>query len=116
MDSKLSIPRRQLLTGAAAAFTTSLFTGRVKGANDRIAVGFSVAHHRAGTTIRAPTDTRTRPCPPCQTRSAGMVWGRGLDRPGDGLTAAAAGINYEQLCQRMVELALRRESSFAHDE
>jgi predicted dehydrogenase len=32
--------RRDLLTAAGAAFTTSLFTGRVKGANDRIAVGF----------------------------------------------------------------------------
>src|SRR5690242_19251947 len=40
MDSKLPISRRQALSGAAAAFTTSLFTGRVKGANDRVAVGF----------------------------------------------------------------------------
>jgi predicted dehydrogenase len=32
--------RREVLTTAAAAFTTSLFTGRVKGANDRVAVGF----------------------------------------------------------------------------
>ena len=32
--------RRDLLSGAAAAFTTSLFTGRVRGANDRVAVGF----------------------------------------------------------------------------
>jgi predicted dehydrogenase len=32
--------RRTLLTTAAAAFTTQIFTGRVKGANDRIAVGF----------------------------------------------------------------------------
>lgn len=35
-----SISRRDVLTGAGALFTTSLFTGRVKGANDRIAVGF----------------------------------------------------------------------------
>jgi predicted dehydrogenase len=34
------ISRRQALTAAAGAFTTSLFTGNVKGANDRIAVGF----------------------------------------------------------------------------
>ncbi len=34
------IGRRDILTGAGAAFTTSLFTGRVKGANDRVAVGF----------------------------------------------------------------------------
>ena len=34
------ISRRAVLTGAGAALTTSLFTGRVKGANDRIAVGF----------------------------------------------------------------------------
>jgi predicted dehydrogenase len=32
--------RREVLTTAAAAFTTSLFTGRVKGANDRVAVGY----------------------------------------------------------------------------
>src|ERR1044072_1963839 len=32
--------RREALTTAAAAFTTSLFTGRVRGANDRVAVGF----------------------------------------------------------------------------
>jgi predicted dehydrogenase len=40
MDIKNAIPRRDVLTAAAAAFTTSLFTGNVKGANDRIAVGF----------------------------------------------------------------------------
>jgi predicted dehydrogenase len=40
MDIKNAIPRRGVLTAAAAAFTTSLFTGNVKGANDRIAVGF----------------------------------------------------------------------------
>src|SRR4030095_11037674 len=33
------IERRNLLKGAAAALTTSIFTGRVKGANDRIATG-----------------------------------------------------------------------------
>src|SRR5271170_3793981 len=32
--------RRTVLASATAAFTTSLFTGRVKGANDRVAVGF----------------------------------------------------------------------------
>ena len=32
--------RRNVLASATAAFTTSLFTGRVKGANDRVAVGF----------------------------------------------------------------------------
>src|ERR1041385_5264023 len=40
MDFKTSIPRRDVLTAAATAFTTSLFTGNVKGANDRIAVGY----------------------------------------------------------------------------
>lgn len=34
------IKRRTILKGAGAALTTALFTGRVKGANDRIAVGF----------------------------------------------------------------------------
>ncbi len=33
------IERRDVLKGAGAALTTSLFTGRVKGANDRVAVG-----------------------------------------------------------------------------
>src|SRR5579872_3297726 len=36
----MTIPRRDILTGAGALLTTSLFTGNVKGANDRIAVGF----------------------------------------------------------------------------
>ena len=40
MNSKVTFPRRDLLTTAGALFTTSLFTGRVKGANDRVAVGF----------------------------------------------------------------------------
>src|SRR5215467_8750138 len=40
MDSNHPIARRDLLTVAATAFTTSLFTGRVRGANDRVAVGF----------------------------------------------------------------------------
>src|SRR5580658_7759712 len=36
----MSNSRRDMLTAAGAAFTTSLFTGSVKGANDRVAVGF----------------------------------------------------------------------------
>jgi predicted dehydrogenase len=40
MNPKPTLLRRDLLTAASAAFTTSLFTGRVKGANDRVAVGF----------------------------------------------------------------------------
>ncbi len=40
MNSRNAIARRELLSATAAAFTTSLFTGSVKGANDRIAVGF----------------------------------------------------------------------------
>jgi len=40
MNSQNSIPRRDVLAGAATALTTALFTGNVKGANDRIAVGF----------------------------------------------------------------------------
>lgn len=34
------VSRRQVLHAANAALTTSIFTGRVKGANDRVAVGF----------------------------------------------------------------------------
>ena len=40
MDSNQTVLRRDLLTAAGTVFTTSLFTGRVKGANDRIAMGF----------------------------------------------------------------------------
>ena len=40
MDLKSPIARRDVLSTAAAALTTSLFTGNVKGANDRIAVAF----------------------------------------------------------------------------
>lgn len=39
MDSP-NTTRRSVLTTATAAFTTSLFTGKMKGANDRLAVGF----------------------------------------------------------------------------
>src|SRR6516225_8233784 len=35
-----SVSRRSLLSSAGAAFTTSLFTGRIRGANDRVAIGF----------------------------------------------------------------------------
>jgi predicted dehydrogenase len=40
MESKNAILRRDVLSTAAAALTTSLFTGNVRGANDRISVGF----------------------------------------------------------------------------
>ncbi|MDR3699407.1 MAG: Gfo/Idh/MocA family oxidoreductase [Candidatus Sulfopaludibacter sp.] len=40
MDERTTIPRREILAAATTAFTTALFTGNVKGANDRIAVGF----------------------------------------------------------------------------
>lgn len=40
MLSDNQIPRRKVLSGASAALTTSLFTGRVRGANDKVAVGF----------------------------------------------------------------------------
>src|SRR5437868_625749 len=40
MQMKHPISRREVLAGAGAAFTTSLFTGQVRGANDRVAVGF----------------------------------------------------------------------------
>jgi predicted dehydrogenase len=38
--SKPSLDRRDLLKSAGAALTTSLFTGRVRGANDRVAAAF----------------------------------------------------------------------------
>jgi predicted dehydrogenase len=40
MDPKQPVLRRDILAAAGTVFTTSLFTGRVKGANDRIAIGF----------------------------------------------------------------------------
>jgi predicted dehydrogenase len=40
MNSQTGIGRREVLGAAATAFTTAIFTGNVKGANDRIAVGF----------------------------------------------------------------------------
>lgn len=40
MEPRTTIPRREVLAAATTAFTTALFTGNVKGANDRIAVGF----------------------------------------------------------------------------
>src|SRR5919197_6704201 len=40
MNRQDAVRRRDLLGAAGAAFTTSLFTGRIRGANDRIAVGF----------------------------------------------------------------------------
>src|SRR3954454_5000938 len=40
MPMESNATRRQVFTTAAAVFTTSLFTGRVKGANDRVAVGY----------------------------------------------------------------------------
>jgi hypothetical protein len=40
--------RRAFVQSGAALFTTSLFTGRLRGANDRIAVGFIGAGGRSG--------------------------------------------------------------------
>jgi hypothetical protein len=40
MSSNHTVLRRDVLTAAGTALTTSLFTGRVKGANDRISIGF----------------------------------------------------------------------------
>ena len=52
------IKRRNILKGAGAALTTALFTGRVKGANDRIAVGFiglgAMGSSNLGYTLRLP--------------------------------------------------------------
>ena len=50
MEFKTST-RRDVLTAAATAFTTSLFTGNVKGANDRIAVGYIRDGAKAATTL-----------------------------------------------------------------
>src|SRR5215472_456550 len=48
-DHSARTSRRQLLTAAGAAvFTTNLFTGRLRGANSRIAVGFIGTGTRGG--------------------------------------------------------------------
>ena len=41
MNHTDAILRRDLLATAGAAFTTTLFTGRLKGANDCAAIGFT---------------------------------------------------------------------------
>ena len=50
--------RRDVLTAASAAFTTSLFTGSVKGANDRVALGFiglgAMLTENLGYTMKVP--------------------------------------------------------------
>jgi predicted dehydrogenase len=50
--------RRDILAGAGAAFTTALFTGNVKGANDRVAVGYiglgAMGSANLGISMRAP--------------------------------------------------------------
>jgi len=45
--------RRKLLATAGAAFTTSIFTGRLRGANDRITVGFIGVGMQGATNIRS---------------------------------------------------------------
>ena len=54
------IERRDVLKGAVAAFTTSLFTGRVLGANDRITVGHigvgAMGSSNLGHALKLPDD------------------------------------------------------------
>ncbi len=54
------IERREVLKGAVAAFTSSLFTGRVFGANDRIAVGHigvgAMGSSNLGHALKLPDD------------------------------------------------------------
>ncbi|MGD0499337.1 MAG: Gfo/Idh/MocA family oxidoreductase [Bryobacteraceae bacterium] len=45
--------RRTFMTGAGAAFTTALFTGNIKGANDRISLGFIGLGMRGGANLDA---------------------------------------------------------------
>ncbi|MBI4906982.1 MAG: Gfo/Idh/MocA family oxidoreductase [Acidobacteria bacterium] len=40
MSENKTVGRREVVASAAAAFTTNLFTGQVKGANDKVAVGY----------------------------------------------------------------------------
>lgn len=47
----MSADRREFLATAGAAFTSSIFTGNLKGANDRIAVGFIGAGRQGNTNL-----------------------------------------------------------------
>ena len=53
------ISRRSVLSTAGAALTTSLFTGRVRGANDRVAIGFiglgAMGSGNLGYAMKVPT-------------------------------------------------------------
>jgi hypothetical protein len=54
------IDRRDVLKGAVATLTTAIFTGRVRGANDRVAV----AHIGVGAMGSSINPLWTRPSPP----------------------------------------------------
>jgi predicted dehydrogenase len=58
MESKNTIARREVLAAATTAFTTALFTGNVRGANDRISVGFiglgAMGHGNLGYAMKVP--------------------------------------------------------------
>lgn len=60
------IERRTILKGAGAALTTSLFTGRVKGANDRLATGHigigAMGSSNLGFALRLPDVEPTAVC------------------------------------------------------
>jgi predicted dehydrogenase len=49
----MNTDRRQFMTAAGTAFTTSIFTGRVRGANDRITVGFIGVGMQGSTNVRS---------------------------------------------------------------
>src|ERR1039458_3661652 len=80
MDPKQPVLRRDVLTAAGTVFTTSLFTGRVKGANDRIAVGFiglgAMGSENLSYAMRVP---EVQPVPVCD------VYEPHVDRPVEGV-------------------------------
>ena len=76
MDTPKEVSRRNLLASAGAVFTTSLFTGNVKGANDRVAVGY-IGLGAMGT--RQPGLSACRCRKSCRSRSATSI-SRHLER------------------------------------
>src|SRR5471032_2566102 len=98
MNPKATLLRRDLLTAAGAAFTTSLFTGRVKGANDRIAVGFiglgSMGSGNLGYAMQVP---QTQPVSVCDVYQPHL-------EPAEA-AAKKGGFVYVEEGQKMVEAA-----------
>lgn len=85
------ILRRDVLTAAGAVFTTSLFTGRVKGANDRVAVGFT----GLGDAMRSTNLSYAMKAPEAQPVVVCDVYQPHLDRAASEAGAEARGVKLQ---------------------